>query len=146
MENYYKILGVESFATKPQIKKNYLRLIKEVHPDTFKGDKKYAENMCAKLNVAYAVLSKDLSKSAYDRKLKEYLKEPGFSAVNKPTTVKDVKKQNKALKTQTPKPFFNTLQNKQELSKAESWFLRMIIVALIITILVLIKALFNASK
>ena len=151
MDNYYKILGVGYNSNKTQIKKNYLRLIKSIHPDTYKGNKSFAEKKCAQLNVAYAVLIKDLSRSAYDRRLKHHLKIQGFSAVNKPITKHQAaqKTQTKQMGTKKVKPrglSFAGLSGKQELSRAEIWLLRITIVILFGIVVILFQALSNASN
>ena len=62
---YYKILGVNSNATKEEIKKAYRELVKQHHPDKFTNasetDKKYHENRIKEINEAYDKLSKDFS-------------------------------------------------------------------------------------
>ena len=62
---YYKILGVNSNATKEEIKKAYRELVKQHHPDKFtnasEADKKYHENRIKEINEAYDKLSKDFS-------------------------------------------------------------------------------------
>lgn len=62
---YYKILGVNSNATKEEVKKAYRDLVKQHHPDKFsnasESDKKYHENRIKEINEAYDKLSKDFS-------------------------------------------------------------------------------------
>ena len=42
-KDYYEILGIKRKADEKEIKKAYRKLAKQYHPDTYKGDKKDAE-------------------------------------------------------------------------------------------------------
>jgi len=55
--DYFKILGIDSNATEKEIKLAYRKLAKKYHPDTYKGDKLYAENKMKEINEAYDFLS-----------------------------------------------------------------------------------------
>lgn len=68
-KNYYEILGVDINASAEQIKQAYFKQIKKYHPDTFDGDKNYAEQITANLNIAYGILSDSEKKYEYDQKL-----------------------------------------------------------------------------
>lgn len=63
-KNYYDILGVSKDASAEEIKKAYLKLAKKYHPDTSKEDN--AEEMMAKINEAYDVLSDERKRAKYD--------------------------------------------------------------------------------
>lgn len=63
-KNYYDILGVSKDASAEEIKKAYLKLAKKYHPDTSKKDN--AEEMMAKINEAYDVLSDERKRAKYD--------------------------------------------------------------------------------
>lgn len=62
---YYKVLGVNSGATKEEIKKAYRELVKQHHPDKFtnasESEKAYHESRIKEINEAYDKLSKDFS-------------------------------------------------------------------------------------
>lgn len=62
---YYKVLGVNSDATKEEIKKAYRDLVKQHHPDKFTNvsdeEKAYHEKRMKEINEAYDKLSKDFS-------------------------------------------------------------------------------------
>ena len=55
-EDYYEILGVDYFARDAELRKAYLDKIKLYHPDRFKGNKIFAQDMTAKINIAYDTL------------------------------------------------------------------------------------------
>ena len=68
MENYYAVLEVEKTATKKEIKKSYYRLAKKYHPDHNPDDPKAAERFKL-VGEAYRVLSDDVARADYDKKL-----------------------------------------------------------------------------
>ncbi|MBU1862192.1 MAG: DnaJ domain-containing protein, partial [Candidatus Omnitrophica bacterium] len=51
-KDYYEILGVHKKADEKEIKKAYRRLAKQYHPDTYKGDKKEAEEKFKEISEA----------------------------------------------------------------------------------------------
>ena len=66
-KNYYEILGVSTLATQDEIRDAYLRKIKTFHPDTYAGNRTEAEEITAKLNIAYSVLKDSAKKAEYDK-------------------------------------------------------------------------------
>lgn len=64
--NYYEILEVSTNASKEVIKNAYRALIKKYHPDSYTGNKIYAENKLKEINEAYEVLSDDNKRLLYD--------------------------------------------------------------------------------
>lgn len=63
--DYYEILGIPRTATKEEIKKAYRRLALKYHPD--KGGTKEDETKFKEINEAYAVLSDEKKRAAYDQ-------------------------------------------------------------------------------
>lgn len=63
--DYYKVLGLDSTATKDEIRAAYRKLAFQYHPDRNTGDNQAAD-MMKQVNEAYAVLSNDKKKRNYD--------------------------------------------------------------------------------
>ena len=66
MLNHYEILNVKPSASQKEIKKAYRVLAKMYHPDTYKGDKSFAESKMQEINRAYDVLSNEELRKSYD--------------------------------------------------------------------------------
>ena len=66
MKNYYDILGVLPDADIQTVKFTYKALAKIYHPDTYQGDKKYAEKKMKDINEVYKCLSNQKLRSKYD--------------------------------------------------------------------------------
>ncbi len=64
--NYYEILKIQKNASKQQIKSSYKALVKQYHPDLYRGDKEFAEHKIKEINEAYAILSNPEKKAEYD--------------------------------------------------------------------------------
>jgi curved DNA-binding protein CbpA len=74
-QNYYEILGVTSDADSGEIKRSYLQLAKQYHPDRYIGDVFFevieeAKEIFIHIKQAYGTLSIDLERNRYDEKLK----------------------------------------------------------------------------
>ena len=63
--DYYEILDVARTASQGEIKQAFRRLARKFHPDV--NDAPDAEERFKELNEAYAVLSDDDKRAAYDR-------------------------------------------------------------------------------
>lgn len=63
---YYEILGVSKTASKDEIKKAYVKLAKEYHPDTCSGCKEAAKRKFQEFSEAHSVLANDLKRKQYD--------------------------------------------------------------------------------
>src|SRR5512132_3994489 len=63
--DYYEILGVPRQATVDDIRAAFRRLAKQYHPDV--NRETGAEERFKEINEAYAVLSDDQKRAAYDR-------------------------------------------------------------------------------
>lgn len=68
MNTYYDILDVSTKVTTEEIKKAYLKKIKEYHPDIYEGDKDFAMQKTEELNEAYNVLKDETLRKEYDLK------------------------------------------------------------------------------
>ncbi len=67
-KDYYEILGVSRNASDDDIRKAYRRLVKEWHPDAYKGsNKKDAEAKFKEIQEAYEVLSDKEKRAMFDR-------------------------------------------------------------------------------
>ncbi|MEY4323408.1 MAG: molecular chaperone DnaJ [Actinomycetota bacterium] len=64
-KDFYKVLGVSKTASADEIKKQYRKLAKELHPDT-NPDNKAAETKFKQVSEAYDVLGDDKSRAEYD--------------------------------------------------------------------------------
>ena len=81
--NYYEILEINENASNEVIKMAYKALILKYHPDTYKGDKKYAEEMTKKINIAFETLIDENKRLEYNIQLKvEKNKNNNFSNDN----------------------------------------------------------------
>lgn len=72
-EDYYKVLGLEKVATEKEIRRSYLKLAKQNHPDHNPGND-HAERTFKLVTEAHAVLSDPKRRAMYDKHGKE-----GFS-------------------------------------------------------------------
>lgn len=85
MDNYYKILGVENFASVEDVKMAYRKLSKKFHPDVNNGDK-FFEQKFKELQLVYEVLSDSERRSVYDEGLKKVLLNTNSSPPSKEET------------------------------------------------------------
>lgn len=73
MATHYKTLGVAADASTADVRRAYLDLAREWHPDRFAGrpalEAKKAEERMRKLNEAWSVLGDGSRRNAYDREL-----------------------------------------------------------------------------
>ena len=103
-KNYYQILGVQSNASNEEIRKAYLKKIKEFHPDKFQGNTHLAEKLTANLNIAYTTLKDELLRKEYDKKI-------NINTFSKNNTTKNYNKSNSQQSTNSN--FNNFTSNNQ---------------------------------
>jgi curved DNA-binding protein CbpA len=65
--NYYVTLGVPFNADEAKIKKAYRNLALKYHPDKNMLDEKKSNDLLAKINEAYEVLSNKKKRAEYDK-------------------------------------------------------------------------------
>ncbi len=63
--DYYETLSVDRNASAEDVKRAYRRMVKQYHPDIYKGDD--ADHRIKEINEAYEVLSNPEKRGAYDR-------------------------------------------------------------------------------
>jgi len=85
MKDYYSLLGIETNASQKQIKKNYRLLATKFHPDK-NNDPDSASKFVA-ITEAYDILSNRKSRTAYDLKIWEALKNDQVSRESFKTVV-----------------------------------------------------------
>ena len=64
--NYYELLEISPAASVEVIKNSYKALAKKYHPDTYKGDRDFAEEKMKLLNEAISVLESEMKRKEYD--------------------------------------------------------------------------------
>lgn len=114
-KNYYEILEVTTNASQQEIKTAYYKKIKIYHPDTYVGDKQYAEDMTALLNLAYGTLGDDAKRNEYDKKLGLDKKEKQIKQNNKKQKANNTYSQHKKYTFKKDKK----TQNKDKTTKTE---------------------------
>ena len=62
MKDYYKVLNIDSQATQEEIRKAYIKLMIENHPDNNNGN----EEKASEITEAYSILSKPEKRKKYD--------------------------------------------------------------------------------
>lgn len=122
--NYYEILEVSVNASKEVIKNAYRALSKKYHPDSYNGNKEYAQNKMKDINTAYETLIDDNKRLLYDY-------DNGFK-INPDEPIEDVNI-NKEKKEDYNKNN-QSLNNKVSKSKINS---KIIIIGGIITVVIL---------
>jgi len=70
-KDYYRVLGISRGVTSAEIRKAYLRLAHEWHPDKNPGNETVAEEVFKEIGEAYTVLTDERAKLEYDAGLRD---------------------------------------------------------------------------
>ena len=84
--NFYEVLDIKTDATEKDIKKAYRLLAKKYHPDTYSGDKSFAQEKMQEINAAYDTLSDDILRKKYDEKIGVNIKKAETTSYEKTST------------------------------------------------------------
>ena len=112
MQNYYEILGVSTNATEKEIRTSYIEKIKKYHPDTFDGDKSFAEKQTALITEAYTTLKDSTLRMRYDLRNNISVSFNTLKQTKKPQPQKP--KENAQKKTEKPQAKPKKEQKKEE--------------------------------
>ena len=107
MQNYYEILGVSTNATEQEIRTSYIEKIKKYHPDTFDGDKSFAEKQTSLITEAYTTLKDETLRKRYD--LRNNISSTSPKQTSNPQQQQHTNTKKKTERTQKTKP-----QNEQK--------------------------------
>ncbi len=82
VDDYYKILGTHKTASVGEIKKAYLQMARDNHPDRFKdpAERKEADRRFQLITEAFNQLRDEKSRQEYDRSLTKEVKSPEAEA------------------------------------------------------------------
>lgn len=82
MEDFYKILGVSKTANSGEIRKAYLKLARDNHPDRFKdpAEREEADRRFQLITEAYNQLREEKSRAQYDKTLDKKVRTPDEEA------------------------------------------------------------------
>lgn len=83
LQDHYKTLGIRSSADDAVIEAAYRALVRIYHPDTYQGDKGYANKRLQEINEAWSVLSNPARKKQHNDNCGETSSEPrdnGYSS------------------------------------------------------------------
>ena len=119
MQNYYDILGVSTNATEKEIRTSYIEKIKKYHPDTFDGDKSFAEKQTALITEAYTTLKDTTLRMRYDLRNNISVSSNSSKQTKKPQPQKP--KENAQKKTEKPqaKPKKEQKENTKQNNKKD---------------------------
>ncbi len=134
MKKYYEIIGVSENASYLEIKTEYLKKIKEYHPDLYEGDKLFAEQKTAELNEAF-----DMLKNLHENKSNKVALKKESKKVKEKTNKFAIFFKNIWIKI---KAFFNKIfnfnKNKKDLINADRERKKLNLIIIIQTLVILI--------
>ncbi|MBR6013849.1 MAG: DnaJ domain-containing protein [Selenomonadaceae bacterium] len=112
--NYYEILGVDRNVSAKDLKKAYKRLAKKWHPDLNRDNLKVAEEKMRAINVAYDVLSDEVKRLDYDKKIDSESKTQSQKKSERTTSSQQQKQTSARTSTTSGKVDFNDIQSSFE--------------------------------
>lgn len=115
--SYYDILEVSPKASKEVIKNAYRALSKKYHPDTYKGDLKYAQEKMKEINTAYETLIDEDKRLVYDYE-NGYKIDPKSVVEEYAQAVYEKEEQEEKQKEETKNDIFKFLKEKKYLTIA----------------------------
>lgn len=117
MQNYYQILDVTPSSSLDEIKKSYYAKLKKFHPDVFDGDKTFAENQTALLNIAFDTLTDEKLRAKYNLKLSQL--DPNFFVPKQQSTAEN-KTENQKFEQKSAKKQQKTTKSEQKQQKTQA--------------------------
>lgn len=112
--NYYEILGVDRNVSAKDLKKAYKRLAKKWHPDLNRDNLKVAEEKMRAINVAYDVLSDEVKRLDYDKKIDSESKTQSQKKSERTTSSQQQKQTSAKTSTTSGKVDFNDIHSSFE--------------------------------
>lgn len=112
--NYYEILGVDRNVSPKDLKKAYKKLAKKWHPDLNKDNLKVAEEKMRAINVAYDILSDEVKRLDYDKKLDSESKTQGQKQSGRTTSSQQKKQTSARTSTTSGKVDFENIHSSFE--------------------------------
>jgi molecular chaperone DnaJ len=112
--NYYEILGVDRNVSPKDLKKAYKKLAKKWHPDLNKDNLKVAEEKMRAINVAYDILSDEVKRLDYDKKLDSESKTQGQKQSGRTTSSQQKKQTSAGTSTTSGKVDFENIHSSFE--------------------------------
>lgn len=104
MENYYKLLGLNTSAASEEIRRAYRILARRYHPDVNPG--KTSEDKFKKIAEAYRVLSDPDKRKAYDSDLENHLRSTGHGQSDADPRINAYRRNQSSARTSARQKFY----------------------------------------